>query len=312
LVVAAIGLVGILVLSAVVVAFLVVPLSTWSISEPYRDDAPNVNTLNLNFEVDIGQVNIFTQKMGENNNIFIYVSAEGSRSILGGGTGIPVTVTFDNQTEGGVLTVNSRVSVENRFSNRANINCNIYVDPALNLNLNVTAHTGQVSFSADKAITIQSLNLQTTTGAVEAHLQSSVTVAGDITLQTITGGVNYRMSETNIAANCTLNLKSTTGGVNMDITQTKTLQGNLNVNAETTTGSINLGLVIDGGVAAKIASQVPTFGGIDTRLNNFSGDESLVQSVNYPAASNIDINNLVNGIGGVNINANYKTTAIAS
>jgi hypothetical protein len=311
LVVAAIGLVIILVSAAVIVALLTAPLSTWEMGMPYRDDSPEVNTLNLSFDADIGQINVFTQKMGENDNILIYVSAKGSQNIFGG-TETPVTVTFDNQTTGDVLTVNARVSVENRFSSHADIDCNIYVDPALQLNLNITSHTGKVGFSADKATTIQNLKLQTTTGEVEAHLQKDVTIAGDITLQTTTGAVNYRMSETNIAANCTLNLKSTTGEINMDITQTKTLQGNLNVDAETATGSINLGLVIDGGVAAKITSQIPALGNIETRLNNFNGDKAAVQSNNYPAASNIEISNRVNGIGGININANYLTTTIAS
>jgi predicted membrane protein len=246
-----------------------------------------------------------------NNNILIYVSGNGSRSIFGG-SGNPLNITFSNQTAGDTLIVDSAVTVEGRLSGMANVDIQIFVNPNLFLNLNVTSDTGRVSFNGDKPITLQNLSLHATTGEVEAQLQTNVTVAGNITLSTTTGAVNYRMSETKIVGNNTLNLKSTTGQVTMDITQTKTLQGNLAVNTETTTGTINVGLVIDGGVAAKITSQTAAFGDINVNINNFSGNKSPIQSNNYPAASSIEINNHVTGFGSININANYKTTVLSS
>ncbi len=306
---AAIGLLVILVSAAIIVGLLVAPLSTWSKGSSFGDNNPNVDTVNLNFVTDIGRVNIATMQLPD-SNIGIYVMANGSRGILGGSES-PVTITFDNQTAGSVLTVNAQVTIENAHMSRTQVTCQIYVNPALNLNINVSSTTGQVSFSADKATTIQSLNLQTTTGEVEANLQGNITVAGDISLRTTTGAVNFRMSENAVSGNHTINMQSTTGSVTMDITETKTLAGNLQVNADATTGSINIGLTIDNGVAAKITSHTGTFGNIHTNLNNFSGDDALLQSSNYPATSNIEINNSV-VTGNVNVDANYKTTVISS
>lgn len=308
LIIAVIGLVIILITAVIVVAFLVTPVSPWNFNRSLEDDSPNVNTLNLNFETNIGRVSITTLKVAD-NNVGIYVQINGSRGIFSG-TGDPVRITFDNRTVGSVLTVNSHVTVENAFSSRANVNVQIYVDPALNLNLNVTSVTGQVSFNADKATTIQSLSLQATTGEVEAHLQENVDVTGDISLRTNTGTVNYRMSETNIVGNCTLALQSTTGAVNMEIIQTQTLEGNLRVNAETTTGSINVGLKIDLGVGARIVSQAAAFGNLNRDVKNFSGDGEDLRSNNYPAATNIEISNRINGFGDVNIQAAYQSAVI--
>jgi len=307
LIIAVIGLVVILITAAIVVAFLVAPVSPWNINRSLEDDSPNVKTLHLNFETNVGRVSITTLKVAD-NNVGIYVQTTGSKGILSG-TGDPVSITFDNKTVGSVLTVNSHVTVQTAFSSRANVNVQIYVDPALNLNLNVTSATGQVSFNADKATTIQSLNLQTTTGEVEAHLQENVNVTGDISLRTNTGTVNYRMSETNIVDNCTLTLQSTTGTVNMDIIQTQTLEGNLQVNAETTTGSINVGLKIDAGVGARILSQAAGFGDVNSDAKNFSGNDEDLYSNNYPAATNIEISNRIS-FGNINIKASYQSTVI--
>jgi hypothetical protein len=308
-IVAAIGLVVILLSAAIVVGLLVAPLGSWSTSDSFADSDTNIDTVNLNFKTDIGRVNIATMQMPD-SNIEIYVIANGSRGIMGG-SNIPVTITFDNQTVGNTLNINSKVTIENAYTSRADVTCQIYVNPELNLNLNVTSTTGKVSFSADRATTIQSLSLQTTTGEVEANLQGNITVAGDISLRTTTGAINYRMDENAVSGNHTIDLKSTTGSVTLDITEIKTLAGNLQVNAAATTGSVNVGLTIDGGVSAKIVSQKPALGNIHTNLNNFQGNDTLLQSNNYPSASNIEINNSA-VTGSININANYKTTTIAS
>ncbi|MCL4429964.1 MAG: hypothetical protein M1167_04345, partial [Chloroflexi bacterium] len=71
-------------------------------------------------------------------------------------------------------------------------------------------------------------------------------------------------------------------------------------------GSVNVGLQIDGAVGAKIISQT-NLGSIHSNLQHFSGSQSPIQSDNYPAASNIEINNRTN-LGSININAAYQSS----
>jgi hypothetical protein len=310
LVVATIVLVTILLVAVVAVALLTAPLGSWSLSESLEDKTEGVKTVNLNFHTNVGQIIIFTQKMG-NNNICIYVQANGSRGLFGNRDN-PVSITFDNQTVGDVLTVNSSVHVEDVATSRSRVQIMIYVDPDLTLDFNVSSTTGQVSFTGNQDAVIQNLNLHAVTGEVQANLETGVIVTGNVSLSTTTGAVNYRMSQTFVFGNCTVNLHSVTGEVNMDITQTKTLDGNLWVNSETTTGSINLGLTIDDGVGAKIASDTGGFGNVHTDLNNFNGENELVQSANYPSASNIEIDNKIHAFGSVYIQASYLTVTIAS
>jgi hypothetical protein len=308
----AIALVVLVVVAAVVVAFLFAPFSTWSTGQTMQDSNAGVNSLNFNFQTDVGRVNVMTQKLG-GDNVLIHVSANGSQGFLeGGAQENSVSISFENQTVGDVLTVNCEVHLENPSLLHANVVCDIFVDPALTLKLNVSSSAGQISFVADKATTIQALNLHANAGEVQANLESNVNVAGDISLKSGTGAIHYRMSETNVEGNHTLDLQSNVGSVYMDIIQTKNLHGNLQVNASTHTGSIDVGLAIDGGVGAKITSQTAGMGDINVKSNNFSGNKSPIQSNNFPANSNIEINNTISGFGSVNIKATYLTTVISA
>ena len=310
MVVVSVALVVVLVVAIVAVAFLATPFGAWDTNQSLEDKTVGVKTLNLNFHTNIGKVIMFTQKIG-NNNIGIYLQANGTRGLLSGDTG-PVSVEFVNTTVGDVLTVDSTIRVADPFATGARVQCMIYVDPALELNLNVSSTTGEVSFSGVNFATIQSLHLQTTTGAVQANLESGIIIEGNMSISAVTGEVNYRMSQTKIVSNCTLTLHSITGSVNVDITQTKTLDGNLDVAADTSTGSINVGLTIDSGVSAQVTSQVSGIGDVSVDKNNFVGSDEDIHSVNFPAQNNINIDNHVHGVGSVNLQATYLTTLIYS
>ena len=217
-------------------------------------------------------------------------------------------VTLYNDTVNGVQTVKAKLEESTAFS-RYNVVCNIYVNLALTLNINITSQTGQVNLTSDKPATFESINLKASAGTVGANLQN-VTIAGNVTLGTQAGTVHFRASQVIVEGNSTVDLHSNSGSINMDITQTKAFQGNLQVNAVTGFGSVNVGLTIDGDVGAKIISQT-NLGSIHTNLKHFSGNQSPIQTDNYPAASNIEIDSRTN-LGNININAAYQSTSIPS
>jgi hypothetical protein len=82
------------------------------------------------------------------------------------------------------------------------------------------------------------------------------------------------------------------------------------VNAETTTGGINLAMAINDDVGARIGSHTGV-GGISVEQQGFSGNQSLLQSSNYPAGSNFLVN-LRTTTGGININAAYEPSTVLS
>lgn len=302
LILAGIGLIVILVTAVVVAVFLTAPMSTWDFSRSLEDETPNVETLNLNFETNIGEVNVTPLEVGD-NNIGIYITANGSKGMFGDNE-IPVSVSFDNQTVGETLTVNSKVSFDNAMAMRVNVRIEIFVNPALNLNINVTTNAGSINLASDRAATFQSLNLQTHAGSIEASVHNAA-IAGNVSLATNAGSVYFGMSESILEGNNTVNVESNAGSITLDITQTKFMQGNMQVNAQTNLGSVDVGLEIDGDVGAKITSST-NLGAINANTNNFSGNQSPIQSNNYPAASNIEIYCTAN-LGSVNIDADYQS-----
>lgn len=308
IVVGTIALVVILLSAVIIGVFMVAPIKPWSSNGSLSDQNPAAKTLNLNFHTNVGQVNVMTLKIGESRNVLITMQANGSYGVLGGPSD-PVTFTFDNQTVGDTLTVNSAVMVDESATERGSVAVQIFVDPALTLNLNVTSSTGKVSFVADKPTTIAGLHLESSTGESEANLQGNTTITGDISLKSSTSDVNFRSAQNAIVGNRTVDLESSTGSVLLDLVQTKAFSGNLHVNAATSTGSVHVGLTIDDQVAGKIQSHTGTFGGIQTNLNNFQGNKTALHTLNYPSNCNIEVNSSV-ATGDIYIDANYRTDLI--
>jgi len=302
-VIGAIVLVSILIVGVVVAAFFAASFSIINIEQTYQDNTVDVSKLNLNFETEAAQVNVFTQDVNDNNFV-IGIQGSASKGMFGGNSDSPMQFTLYNDTVNGVQTVTVKLEESTAFS-RYKVICNIYLNPALTLNLNITSQAGQVSIINDKPATFESINLQASAGSVGANLQNA-TIVGNVALKTQAGTVDFRTSEMLVEGNSTFDLHSNAGSVNMDITQTKTLQGNLQINATTELGSINVGLFIDGDVGAKITSQT-NLGSIHTNLQYFSGNQSPIQSDNYPATSNIEMNVRTN-LGGINLNAAYQST----
>jgi hypothetical protein len=303
LVIAAILLIAILVSAVIVSAIIFAPFSPVNFNQTNQDSHSGINTLNLNFQANTAQVTITTQNIN-NQNILIKTSVDGSKSIFG--STIPIEVTFTNQTAGNALTINSTVTEGNEFPKTGNLHvtCAIYVNPALKLNINVTTQAGAISLISEKSATFQSIKLQANEGEVQANLQN-VTIAGDVFLSTQAGTVNFGVRQATLQGNQTVTLNSNVGSVGIDINQAKTLQGNLKVTAFTELGSVNVALQIDGDVGARIISQT-NLGRINLNVQHFSGNQSSIQSDNYPAGSSIEINSRTN-LGRININAAYQS-----
>ncbi len=302
IIIGAIVLIAILVAGILMAALLSTSFSTITFEQTYQDNTSNINKLNLNIQTEGLGVNVFTQNSSK-NNFLITLDGTASKTAFGNDDS-PIQVSFYNDTVGDELTITAKITESTTFS-RLNANCNIYLNTALIINLNMTSQTGQVSLTADKPSTFYSLNLQSTTGNVGANLQN-ITVAGNVTLRTQAGNADLRISQVNVEGDYTVALQTNAGAATMDITQTKKFQGNLQINTVTDLGSVNIGLVIDGYVGAQLISQT-NLGSIHTDLQHFSGKQSSIQSDNYPTLSNIDINSKTN-LGSINISAVYQSS----
>jgi hypothetical protein len=270
----------------------------------------DVDHMLLEFQADVAHVNIFFKNLSSNMAL-LNVTADGNVGILED-PNRPVNVTFSHHmsTNSEIVTVNVSRTTRWPISYNLNVNCDVYIDPSASLTLHVRSTVGNIVMDANTSVTLQILDLETETGSIDVSLSKGVVVADLITLHTTTGNVQFEMDEANVSRNVSVELQSTTGSVNMDLIEKQKMLGNVTLNARTTTGSVNLSMVIDDDVGATIESET-AIGGINKDVEKFSGNESLLQSDNYPAGSNFLVN-LRTTTGGININAKYGSSTILS
>jgi hypothetical protein len=269
-----------------------------------------VDNLILDFQADAAQVNVFFRNLPD-KMVVLNVTADGYVGIFDD-PNRTIDVTFNHQMTNNSEVVTSSVSRVSAWSLSSNLNviCDIYIDPSANLTLAVRSSVGQIMMNADTQMTFKTLSLEAVTGNVEASLAKGVVIAGMLSLKTTTGNVQFRMDKADVSGNVSISLQSTTGSVNVNLAENQKLAGNVTVNARTTTGGVNLAMIINDDVGARIESHTD-FGGINVDVQHFSGNQSSLQSSNYPAGSNFLLN-LRTSTGGIHISAIYESSATLS
>ena len=303
-------LIAILVTAVIVSALTFLPFNPVHFNQTNQVPKANVDNLIVNFQADVAHVNVVFKNL-PGNMLVLNVTAEGGVGIFDD-PDRAINVTFNHQTAHNSVVVNSSISQAVRWPmfNNLNVNCDVYIDSSANLSLTVRSSIGDIVMNADTDLTLKSLNLETTTGSVETSLSKDVIIAGALSLKTTTGSVQFQMDEADVNGNISVNLRSTTGSVTVDVVETEGLLGNVTMDARTTTGSVNLSMAIDNDVGARIESHTD-IGEISANVQNFSGNKSPLQSDNYPAGSNILVN-LRTTTGGIRINAAYQSSSVLS
>ena len=270
-----------------------------------------VDSLSLDFQADVANVNVYFKNLS-GKMVVLNVTADGYVGILSD-PNRTVAVAFDQKTANHTAIVTSRVSrVEGwPLSYNLNVVCNVYIDPTVRLKLSIRSNVGQISMNAGAPVTLDGLYLQATTGSVEANFTQGVVIGGGLSLRTTTGSVRFNMDRAEVSGNVSATVQSTTGSVSVNVVGNERLSGNVTLNAGTTTGSVNLDMVIRNNVGAIIDSH-NSFGGISIQQQQgFLGNQSLLQSTNYPAENNFLVN-IETTTGGININAIYESSTTLS
>jgi hypothetical protein len=303
-------LIAVLLTAIVISALIFLPLSPVHFNQTNQVPKTDVNSLLVDLQADVAHVNVIFQNL-PSSMVVLNVTADGGVGILED-PDRAVNVTFNHQTTNNSEVIIASVSRAIRWPlvYTVNVTCDVYIDPSANLSLTVRSGVGDIMMNADNNVIFQDLNMETTTGNIDARLSREVTVDGSVNVKTTTGTVHFQMGEAaDVSRNVSVNLRSTTGSVNMVLAETQ-MSGNVTVHARTTTGSVNLSMAVYDDVGATIESET-AIGGINVDVEKFSGNETLLQSDNFPAGSNFLVY-LRTSTGGININAIYETSAILS
>jgi len=294
-------MVVVLIIALILVNLVLIPWQPVSIEE-HREVSyqEGVEFINLDFSADVAQIDISFDDL---NDKFIHldVIATGGEGIFGSTD--EFNLTFDDDISGNILTVSSELET-GRGWHSVKVTCDIVIDNSLNTSLDIKSITGGVKFTSRTDVVLETINLEATTGEVELNLVKDVVLTDDISLETTTGNTELIWDNVNVTKDILVDIKTTTGEVNVNIKQHEELQGDISVDVEVTTGGIDFSIDIKDDIGAKISSGTTT-GGIDIKRQiGFSGTESLLQSDNYPAGHNYNIN-LETTTGGIDIVAEH-------
>jgi hypothetical protein len=303
-------LIAVLLTAIIISTLLFLPFHSVDFNQTKQVPKASINHVLVDLQVDVANVDVSFKNL-PNSMVILNVTANGNVGLFDD-PDHAVNVTFAHQTTNNSEVVVASVSRVARWPilYDLNVNCDVHVDPSVNLDLNVRSSVGNIVMDADTKMTLQNIDLETTTGNVDVRLSKGVVVDDSVSLKSTTGTVQFRMDDADVSSNASVNLRSTTGVVNADLIEPQSLSGNVTVDARTTTGNINLSLEIDGDVGSRIESQTD-IGRINVAVQKFSGNQTPLQSNNYPAGSNFLVN-LKTTTGRINICAAYGSSAVLS
>lgn len=264
-----------------------------------------VQAVVIDLTVDVGSVNITFSDLA-NDAVRFSLSVSGYGNLL---SNQPYTLTFDQATNGNVLTVTSEVETS-IFHGWWNLNfleteCDLVIDQSLNASITVRTGTGGISFETRSGVVLNSVRLETATGAIGAIFAENTIVTRDSIIRTATGAQSLSWQNVIAERDITVGIGSVTGAVSIDIKQDERLRNRVELRVEVTTGAINLALDLSGDIVSEVTSSTTT-GSINVQgSNGFSGSSTQLQSNNYPSDSQFDIT-LQTTTGGINIDASFS------
>ncbi|MFX0065688.1 MAG: zinc ribbon domain-containing protein [Candidatus Hermodarchaeota archaeon] len=139
----------------------------------------------------------------------------------------------------------------------------VTINPNVALGLKVHTTTGLITFESQEELTLTNLDVEATTGGVDLNFQDTTYL--NFTqgfISTTTGFINLASANFNMAQDCTLDITTTTGGNNIDLTQTIDFGHTLTINTATSTGFTEVNAAYGSSVGLSVIAETST-GSID-------------------------------------------------
>jgi hypothetical protein len=264
-----------------------------------------VQVVVVDLTVDVGSVNVTFSDLA-NDAVSFSLLVSGYETLL---SNQPYKLTFEQATNSNVLIVTSEVETSILHGwlnlNFLETECDLVIDQSLNASITVRTGTGGISFETRSGVVLNSVWLETATGAIGAIFAENTIVTRNITIMTATGAQSLSWRNVITERDVAVDIGSVTGAVSIDIEQDERLRNSIELDAEVTTSAISLALDISGDIAGKITSSTTTVSVDVQRNNGFTGSSTQLQSNNYPSDSQFDIT-FQTTTGGINIDVRFS------
>jgi hypothetical protein len=290
--------------SIVIVLFL--PIKPVDVYE-HREIASEagVDSIDLEIEAEIAQVDVTFDDLGDKfMTLDVWVR---------GGIGIlqdepDYNITFDYDIVDDTLEVDVNVDQPGIFESISflNVDCELVISDTLRTDLGVSIDIGSITMRTIGYSNITGLDLDASTGSIMALIVPGTTVWGNVSLGTSTGSVDLEWEDVIIQQDTDLSLISSTGEVNVDVSQERETGFDLSISGVTNTGSVSADVIISGNISSSIDWEYDV-GSVDIhRQVGFTQTDGHMESENHPGTENIAIA-LSTSTGSVDIWAEWTS-----
>jgi hypothetical protein len=294
-------LVFLLILAAVL---FIIPFRSTDTDEARTATLPSgVSALDLNLKVDAGDVTI---RFVDNSSVAASIHVQGVQRSGLLWTPKPVNISWEESVAGDALTINASVHLDPQvgFLDTNDMRCQLDISQQLMTSLDVDNSFGGIDIATVSGVNLTQLDVKTSLGKAELTMVADTVLSGPLSLETSLGSLELTWNDVMTTGSTNVSLKTSAGTVNANITQHRSLDGNLSMNINTSLGSVDLALDVSGDNSARIMSTV-SLGEVKVQQQSgFDGNGSDLRSSNYPQLSNIEVS-CTAGAGSVEIEAKY-------
>jgi hypothetical protein len=296
--IAVIALIVVLVLVLAFAAVLFLPVKAVNFDQTKTvSSVSGVDKLNLKLNADLGEVRvIYTNLTGQALNL--HVVAKGAVGYLMN----PETISLDfiQSTSADTAIVNASLNVKDRLLGASNlkVRCDVLIGCSMRSKLDITSGIGSISVNTTNASALDRVVLSTSTGAASLHLTPGVNVYGDISITTNVGAAILVWNDPIVKQDIKVVASAKTGGVELNLSQSITMNKNVSLNGTVATGGVDMNLNINGNIGAEVNSSNELGGVHISKKVGFTGSDRALTSTNYPASGNFVVH-LETRTGGV-------------
>lgn len=281
---------AIVIVIAVIIAGISLPLvlldfRTVSIDEVNTVASDSSGRLRLQVTATVGELRIAFQPM-EGEAVRVRSDVQGHANIFGKGSPLRVNMTSENATDalGRMQAVNVTLDTYAPWPNYSlrNVSFTITINESLRTSLNLSVTTGGIALTTGSRVVLEGLELNSTAKGAVVNLENGTVLAGDMRIQTATGGSTLSWNNVTVDGSRHLTLIESSGPITARFQQHAPMGGNVNVKVDDTVGMVDLGLYLDSGVSAKVVCYWTLGEPKVVDLGGFDGTASAFQSDNYP------------------------------
>lgn len=305
--------VTIAVVIAIIIAGISLPLLLWDFRTISVDEvssvAPNGSgRIDLRVTATVGELKVVFVPM-EGEAVRVRSNVQGNSNLFGKESPLRVNITSGNSTDalGSTQAVNVTLDTYAPWPNYAlkMVNFTVAVNESLRTSLNLSVTTGGIALNTARDVVLEGLELNSTAKGAEVSLENGTVLAGDLRIQTATGGSALSWNNVTVDGTRSLTLIESSGPIIARIHQATPMEGSVMMTVKDTVGEVRLSFDLAGQVSAKVTCGWNLGEPEVVDLGGFSGTPVSFQSDNYPDSARFQVQ-VNQTIGNIHVDGRWS------